>query len=199
MELRGRRREFTRVKSRSLGLCYAPKAPRPFSENPAKRRFAEGTAFWRPTTPLGQGDFLGMTTSMRRPNGLFHVRNPASQRFHAGLRCVVPSGLIRNCVSSLAPAKSRSLGRHHPCARKGDACRGPRRRGDLGMTVETHTQQRRVGHPQNQGPDAGRKPFEAPFGKLRAGRTGRRYEKETADPRQNRPGGPRARLALRRS
>jgi hypothetical protein len=45
-----------------------------------------------------------------------------------------------------------------------------------------------MGRPQNQGPDAGWKPFEAPFGKLRAGRTGRRYEKETADPRQNRPG-----------
>ena len=31
--------------------------------------------------------------------------------------------------------KSRSLGRHHPCTRKGDACRGPRRHGDLVMTA----------------------------------------------------------------
>jgi hypothetical protein len=31
-------------------------------------------------------------------------------------------------------ANNRSLGRHHPCARKDDACRGPRRGGDLVMT-----------------------------------------------------------------
>src|SRR5260370_39204249 len=34
-----------------------------------------------------------------------------------------------------APGKSRSLGRHHPNTRKSDACRGPRRRGDLVMTT----------------------------------------------------------------